>query len=185
MTGFSLWHRWLVAASALLAAVGVLMALLVSTPAFDLFNQQIDPAFWSGGVVDPSARLFQHWVYGAWGATMAGWGVVAVFVAYYPFGRKEGWAWNGFVAGLLLWYGLDTALSLGYRVYFNALFNTVCLVIFAVPLAMTRGAFGEQPARVSLTEKKAEEQPPKDEPAKSEPAAITPGEATPPAPKAD
>jgi hypothetical protein len=80
---------------------GVVMALMNGTPAFDVFNQQIDPVFW--GVEGPSdaAALFQQWVYGAWGATLAGLGIFIVFTVQFPFRRQETWARDCLVLGLV------------------------------------------------------------------------------------
>jgi hypothetical protein len=138
MTSFAFWQRWLFAVGVLISIFGILMALLSGTPIFELFNRQIDPAFWGTNSVDPNARAFQAWVYGLWGATIAGWGIFLAFIAKYPFRNKEKWAWNCLAAGLAVWFVLDTALSVYYRVYFNAVFNTVLLILVALPLLVTR-----------------------------------------------
>lgn len=116
------------------------MALFSGTPIFDLFNRQIDPAFWNANV-GAEAREFQKWMYGVWGATIAGWGVFVTFVAHYAFANREKWAWNCLAAGVLLWFVLDTALSLNYHVIFNAGFNIALLVAAGVPLIFARKDF--------------------------------------------
>ncbi|MGB6067906.1 MAG: hypothetical protein WBG50_24125, partial [Desulfomonilaceae bacterium] len=88
-----------------------------------------------------SAKEFQQWVYGVWGATIAGWGAFMAFIAYYPFAQKERWAWNCIVTGLAIWFVLDTTLSIYHRVYFNAAFNTALLILAGLPLAATRKDF--------------------------------------------
>ncbi len=138
MANFAFWQRWLFVVGVLISVFGVLMALLSGTPIFDLFNRQIDPAFWGANSTDLNTRTFQAWVYGLWGATIAGWGIFLAFIAYYPFRHKEKWAWNCLVAGLSVWFILDTSLSIYYRVYFNAIFNTVLLILVALPLLATR-----------------------------------------------
>ncbi len=117
------------------------MALLSSTPLFDRFHRQIDPAFWGANAVNRATRQFQQWVYGAWGATIAGWGIVLTCMVRYPFRQKKRWAWNCLVFGLLLWFVLDTSLSIFYRVYFNAALNTAILILAGLPLAFTRKEF--------------------------------------------
>jgi hypothetical protein len=138
MASFAFWQRWLFVVGVLISVFGVLMALLSGTPIFDLFNRQIDPAFWGNNPVEANARTFQQWLYGVWGATIAGWGIFLAFIAHYPFRHKERWAWNCLVAGLTVWFILDTSLSINYRVYFNALFNTVLIILVALPLLVTR-----------------------------------------------
>jgi hypothetical protein len=141
MLTFSFWHKWLVAVGLVIALFGVLMALVSGTPLFDLFNRQIDPAFWGNGAVDGTARLFQQWVYGILGATIAGWGIFLTFIARYPFAKKEKWAWGCVLAGLSVWYILDTGLSALYKVYFNVAFNTILFVLVLLPLFFTRRDF--------------------------------------------
>ena len=138
---FLFWQRWLVGVGGLVAAFGVFMALLNGTPLFALFNDQIDPVFWDGQAVPAAGLAFRGWVYGAWGATVAGWGVLVAFLALYPFKQRERWAWNALVAALGLWYLLDTGVSLYGGVIFNAVFNTLLLVLAGLPLFFTRRAF--------------------------------------------
>lgn len=141
MTSFSFWQRWLFVVGVVVSVFGVMMALLSGTPLFDLFNRQIDPAFWSTNAVDEVTRQFQQWIYGVWGATIAGWGIILTYIARYPFSKKERWAWNCLIFGLLVWFVLDTSLSVFYKVYFNAAFNTVLLILGMLPVVFTRKEF--------------------------------------------
>jgi len=144
MAGFSFWQKWLLVIGVVITAFGALMAFSSGTPLFDLFHRQINPAFWSGNAIDDATRRFQQWVYGAWGATIAGWGVVLVYIARYPFGKKERWAWDSLVSGVLLWFVLDTSLSLFHKVYFNVALNTVLLILGMLPLMFTRRWFTQR-----------------------------------------
>ncbi len=141
MTNFLLWQRWLFIVSLIMSVFGVLLALFNATPLFALFDQQINPVFWSTVDIPASAKEFQKWVYGVLGATLAGWGVFVAFIAHYSFKKKEKWAWNCILAGLLLWFVVDTAISLNFKVYFNAAFNTALFVTVIVPLAFSRKHF--------------------------------------------
>jgi zinc transporter ZupT len=138
-----LWQKWLVVLGGVITAFGVLLALFNGTPLFDIFNQQINPVFWKTPDAINSAREFQQWVYGVLGATMAGWGVFVTFIAHVPFKRKEKWAWTCLTTGVLVWFCLDTAISLQFRVYFNVAFNTAFLVAALVPLGFSRKDFSQ------------------------------------------
>lgn len=142
MPAFSFWQRWLSIVGFLLSAFGLALAFFNHAPLFDLlFNNQINPAFWPDGNVPGPAAAFQRWVYGVLGATVAGWGIFVVFVAHYPFRRKEPWAWNCVALGITVWYVADTAISLYFGVGFNAAFNIVLLVSALLPLLFTRRHF--------------------------------------------
>jgi len=143
MHKFSFWQRWLLVVGLVIAAFGMVMALFNGTIVFELFNGQIDPVFWGAGDMPEAATRFRQWVYGAWGATVAGWGIFIAFIAHYPFRHKEKWSWNCLAVGLLVWYLVDTAISLYFKVYFNAVFNTLLLILVALPLAFTRKHFVE------------------------------------------
>ena len=141
MTSFSFWQRWLLIVGVLISIFGMLMTFLSGTPLFDSFNGQIDPVFWGGSAIEERARGFQGWIYGVWGATIAGWGIFVVFIAHYPFRNRERWAWNCLVAGMLVWFVLDTSLSIFHRVYFNVAFNVVVFLAVLLPLVFTRKYF--------------------------------------------
>ena len=143
MSKFSFWQRWLLVVGLVIAAFGLVMAFLNGTAVFELFNRQIDPVFWGAGDMPEAAARFRQWAYGAWGATVAGWGIFVVFIAHYPFRHRERWTWNCLIAGLLVWYLADTAISLYFKVYFNAAFNTLLLILVTLPLACTRKRFLE------------------------------------------
>lgn len=141
MANFSFWQRWLYTVGIAIFVFGVIMALISGTPLFDLFNRLINPAFWNSTTPDESAGQFQQWIYGVWGATIAGWGIFLTFIARYPFKRKERWSWYCLVFGFLVWFILDTLLSVYYKVYFNVAFNTALLIIAGLPLVFTRKEF--------------------------------------------
>ena len=135
---FLFWQRWLVGVGALVALFGLFMALLNGTPLFALFNDRIDPVFWGGQAVPQAGLAFRGWVYGVWGATVAGWGILVAFIAMFPFKQRQRWAWNALLAAVGTWYLLDTGISLYFGVTFNALFNTLLLALAGLPLFMTR-----------------------------------------------
>jgi hypothetical protein len=138
---FLFWQRWLFVLSLLISLFGVAMSFLNGTALFNQFNRQIDPVFWSTQNITEEANNFQRWAYGVWGATIAGWGVMLAYIANFPFRKRETWSWKCLVAGLTVWYLLDSGLSIYFKVYFNAIFNTGLLILAAFPLVSTRKSF--------------------------------------------
>lgn len=137
MKSFTFWSRWLLVVSIVVAVFGTFMALFNGTTAFSILNDQINPVFWENDELPEAVNAFQRFVYGAWGATVAGWGIFMVFIARVPFKRRERWAWFCLLCGILFWYILDTSISLYYGVNFNALFNTILFVAGLLPLVFT------------------------------------------------
>ncbi|MCP4363311.1 MAG: hypothetical protein GY796_35375 [Chloroflexi bacterium] len=140
-TKFIFWQRWLLAASIVLAVFGVLMAFLNRTTFFDIFNTQINPIFWGTTNIPAGAAAFQGFVYGVAGAITAGWGITLAFIAHYAFKQQEKWAWICILESVLVWYLIDTFISVQFNVYFNAISNTVFLTVFLLPLIFTRKDF--------------------------------------------
>lgn len=134
------WTNWLRAASLLVVAFGLALALLQGTTLIAPLNDQIDPAFWFAPP-DGAAQEFQHWIYAAWGATVAGWGTLVFFVVHHFYSRREPWLWNALAASLLIWYIPDTWVSFKYGVTFNVVLNTIFLFMLGIPLLFSRRHF--------------------------------------------
>lgn len=145
MNKFMFWQRWLLIVGVVVAIFGFFMAVFNGTSIFNVFNDQINPVFW--GKVEPSTAsvIFQRWVYGVLGATVSGWGIFIIYMANYPFRKREKPARNFLIIGLVIWFVLDTTISVYYRVYFNAIFNSGLLFLAALPLAFTWKAFDTEP----------------------------------------
>lgn len=137
MKRFEFWVKWLKLSGYALVLFGIVMTFLNATPVFALFNDGIDPVFWAVGTLDGGSLAFRTWVYAAWGATIAGWGICLLFLVSHAFASKERWAWLAITLGLAIWYLLDTGVSAYFRVYFNVVFNSLIMVIVGIPLAAT------------------------------------------------
>lgn len=117
---------------------GLMLALFNESPLMNaLINQYYDPVFWPSGHIGAGAMHYKAWSSSVLGAVVASWGLLIVFIAYYPFNQREKWAWICIAAGIALWFVVDTACSLYYHVPINALFNLFTLLLFAVPLLFT------------------------------------------------
>lgn len=142
MGSFGFWQKWLFGFGLYLTVFGLVMAFFSQSRLMDfVFNSQIDPTFWDS--VEPSAPTleFQAFIYGVLGATIAGWGIFIAFIAHYPFKEKEPWAWNCIATGLIVWFLVDTFVSIRFGVGFNVVVNTIFLLLALLPLIFTRKHF--------------------------------------------
>jgi hypothetical protein len=137
---FELFRIWLIVVALGMAVAGTLMALLGGTRLFAGVDRLIDPAFWKKAP-DAAVHNYKAWIYGVLGGTMAGWGLTVAILVAGAFSTRQAWAWWSVAAGVGLWFVLDTAQSLRYRVYANAFVNTALLVTLAIPLAFTFADF--------------------------------------------
>ena len=125
MGTFNFWQRWLLFVGIIVSIFGLFISFFSGTALFALFDSLINPAFWGTVTIPGDAKAFQRWIYGAWGATVAGWGIFIIFIAEYPFKKKEKWSWHCLWSGLLLWFIVDSGFSAYFRVYFNRL-TAIC-----------------------------------------------------------
>lgn len=149
MRPVGVWDRWLLIVAVGMTAFGVTMALLSPSAMFDGFNARIDPAFWGASAVGEAAKAFQGWAYGVWGATVAGFGLLAAFVARGPYRRRQRWARDALVSAVGLWFVLDTGISAFHGVWFNVGFNCVVFAALATPMAMTWKEFAREASVLS------------------------------------
>lgn len=142
MNTFGFWQKWLLGVSVYLVIFGLVLAVFPQSAFMNvIFNSRIDPVFWQLGHVPEEAASFQAWIYGVLGATVCGWGILMIFIAHYPFKERQPWAWNSIAAGITIWFIVDTTLSALHHVLFNVAFNTLLLLLVALPLAFTRRHF--------------------------------------------
>jgi hypothetical protein len=137
MTPFKFWTVWLMVGAFTMSAYGVIMVLFDGTFLFAAVSKQVDQVFWLSGPAAPGLAEYQKWVYGVWGATMAGFGLLAALVGGNAFVRQERWARDALAVALLLWYLMGTIISLALHVWVYAALNTVGLALFALPFAFT------------------------------------------------
>jgi hypothetical protein len=139
MQAFKFWQRWLFTLGLAIIFFGLILAFFNQAALLGFnFNQLINAVFWPSEKINDQMLMFQKWIYGVLGAVMAGWGVFIAFIAYGPFQRKEHWSWNCLLLGFILWYLPDTAISVYFKVYFNALINTFLFGAAILPLVLTR-----------------------------------------------
>ena len=81
MGNFYFWQRWLLVVGIIVSLFGLFISFFSGTALFALFDSLINPVFWGAGPLPDDAKAFQKWIYGAWGATVAGWGIFIIFLA--------------------------------------------------------------------------------------------------------
>jgi len=144
MDKFSFWQRWLQYCGILITLFGISIAFLNSTPLFYFFDLSIDPVFWKNTIIPENFILFKQWIYGVLGATMSGWGFFLSFIARFAFKKKEIWSWYCLSSGLIIWFIIDTYLSVVYCVFFNVIFNTILFIVISLPIIFSKKYFNNK-----------------------------------------
>ena len=142
MGSFGFWQKWLFNFGLYLIAFGFVLAFFSRSALLDfVFNNQIDPAFWDSTELPENAERFRAWIYGVLGAVIDGWGIFVSFIVYYTFNTKERWAWNCIATGFVVWFIIDTIISVYYGVGFNVFINIAFILFVSLPLLFTRKYF--------------------------------------------
>ncbi|MFQ5645668.1 MAG: hypothetical protein ACE5GM_01945 [bacterium] len=141
MADFQFWRRILLLVSVFTILSGILMAFFNETALFRIFDDQVNTVFFAHEVIPESVREYHRWNYGVIGAAMGSWGVFFWFLVYYPFAKKERWAWNCMTAAILFWFCIDAPVSFYYRVTVNGLFDIFMFVSMMVPLLAIKKHF--------------------------------------------
>jgi RimJ/RimL family protein N-acetyltransferase len=131
------WSLWLTVVALTMAAFGILMVLSGPGGLLNGLTASVDSAFWPASPIPDSLTEFRRWLYGVWGATVAGFGLLAAFLAGNAYLRRERWARDALAWSLAIWYVLDTGVSIRAGVWINAAFNTVVLAAFVLGLIFT------------------------------------------------
>ncbi len=131
------WQGWLLAVCLLTALFGLVILLLIRSPILMGLSNQIDQVFWGQGVPPEGVAAFERWVYGAWGATVVGLGLLAATVGVHGFNRGQTWARNALALSIGAWFVLDTAVSVASGVWANVGLNLAVLILFLPPLLAT------------------------------------------------
>ena len=141
MKNFKFYYNWLNAVMVAMIATGAYMAFFNQSDSF-IFNSIVNTPFWgSGNEPDMAARNFQGFIYGLTGAVMIAWCTLMLMVINNAFKKQQLWAWKAFLISVLAWFPIDEIISIYYKVYLNAVFNLLLLLIIIIPLMLTRKYF--------------------------------------------
>ena len=138
---FESWHRLILYSSVFFVFFGITSALAPYSGLFDFWIDAMNEAFFSAGI-STEANQLRGFLMGPLGGTIAGSYMLQTFVVAVPFKRREPWAWHAVLWPMLLWFVVDSAVSVAHGAWFNVyLVNIMPLILFGIPLAATRSAF--------------------------------------------
>lgn len=143
MNRFYFWQRWLAGVGIFLTLFGIAMAFINFEWGFikSLFRL-VDSAFWSSSTVPADARMFQRWMYSAYGAVMIALGIIIFFIAVTAFRNREKWAWLCILYSSTILAVLDSLYALAYGLSNWTLIGSVIFIsLFLLPLVPTKKYF--------------------------------------------
>lgn len=138
---FDFWFKWLIGVSILNILIGVLIAFTPDNFIFSYYTETINENFFSGNISGEAQHL-RTFLFGIIGGTISGYFLMQTFIVWIPFYRKELWAWHAILWAIVLWFVIDSSLSIYHGAYFNILMiNIWSLLLTLIPLIMTYNDF--------------------------------------------
>ena len=138
MSRFRFWQQWLFYTSVLFACFGILFALYGNNYLFKNYNEAIANKFFSTKEFPAQAEQFRAFIWAPLGGTIACCYILLAYIAYYPFNRKERWAYYAICAAFGTWIIIDSAACFYYKVYFQVyMINAFSLAVKMLPLVFT------------------------------------------------
>lgn len=133
MKNFRLWWYWLLFSSLGVMVFGLIMILLpeLTRSFFSLLIYSKEDMIDRFGQ-QPVAYI--SLVHGVLGAVMFGWGTTLLLIILGPLKRKSQESWKIILVSLIAWFVPDTVFSIYTGFWQNAVFNSIFLVLFLIPL---------------------------------------------------
>lgn len=137
-SSFNFWYRWLLVVSILFTIVGIVIAIFPNSILFDHHTKAIEETFFQGKLSNDLAN-FRSFLFAPIGGTIAGYFLLQSFIVWKPFKRREKWAWHAISFSLLLWFAIDSGMSIYHGAYFNVwMINIWTFILVGIPLLMTK-----------------------------------------------
>ena len=138
MKNFAFWKNWLIAINMVTISIGLLIAFAGNSFLFQIHNEGTYQTFFNGHAPSEKMMAFKSWLFGIIGATIVGFHTLIVYVAKYPFARKEKWARNAIALAMTGWFILDSALSFSFGADYNVYFiNIPSFTLIILPVLVT------------------------------------------------
>ena len=111
LKGFNFWYRWLLVVSILNIPLGLIIAFFPHVLFFDIYNAAITNTFLNGELTEEIDTL-RTFFFGIIGGTLVGYFLLQTLIVWIPFYRRELWSWHAVCWALVVWFAVDSTLSL-------------------------------------------------------------------------
>jgi hypothetical protein len=139
---FNFWKNWLITVNLITIGIGLLIAFAGNSFLFQIHNEGTYQNFFDGHAPSEEMMAFKNWLFGIIGATIVGFHTLIVYIAKYPFARREKWSRNAIALAMTLWFILDSALSFSYGADYNVYYiNIPSFTLIMLPVIVTWGCF--------------------------------------------
>ena len=125
---------WLIAVSITVIVAGLVFALIA--PYYILSIQDVFyHSFNNQSITNINTIDKNHinWIYGVLGGTLAGWGMMILFLSVNLLKENNKTIWNTILLSVITWFVIDTIITIKYAVIPNLILNITILVAVIIP----------------------------------------------------
>lgn len=138
---FRFWFNWLFIVSVLHFFMGFIIAFFPGSFLFGAHTSALSEAFF-GGMIPEQAEQMRRFFFGIIGGTIAGYFLIQTLIVLFPFRKRERWAWHAIFWAILIWFFIDSLLSISRGAFFNVwMINIPSLLLTLIPLLFTQKFF--------------------------------------------
>lgn len=102
------------------------------------YNRALAQVFWQRSAIPAAAEPFRAFIWAPLGGTIACCYILLAYISWYPFRKKERWAWNAIALAFTTWILLDSAVCIYYGAYFQVyIINAFSFLQKGLPLFFT------------------------------------------------
>lgn len=141
MTADKFWSGWLKVTMIMIITGGLLLVVLYNLGLTSFIDHKIDKAFFEGHDPGVAVNNLRIWMISVAGSVMVGWGSIMLYIVSNPFKRREKWAWRSIFYPIMIWFVIDTTISITHGVGINVLINTILFLQIIAPLLFLRNQF--------------------------------------------
>jgi len=139
---FNFWQKFFTWGNIVAICIGLICAFGGNSFFLEVHNEGTRQLITEGAPFSPELLQLKNFLFGIIGGTIVGFHLILIFISENSLKSKEKWAWQACVAGLFIWFFIDSSCTFYYGAYHNLyLINFPAIVMLMLPLIMMRKEF--------------------------------------------
>ena len=129
-----LFNYWILLVSIMVIIAGIVFAIIA--PYFNITLQDIFYHSFNEQTIQQLSSIDKNhinWIYGVLGGTLAGWGIMILFLSINLLKNNQKDIWNIILYSVITWFLIDTTITLKYAVIPNLIINITILLLVLIP----------------------------------------------------
>jgi hypothetical protein len=134
MNAEKFWLGWLKTVIIIFIVTCISFAFLSKTDSLGALHKLINYIFFANKIPVKSMLLLQDWLMPVICVALAGRGLAMIYLISIPLKNKELWAWKCIFYSVMIWFFIDSMVSVYLGVGFHVLINCILFLQLMAPL---------------------------------------------------